>query len=143
MCVSVLVHQYTHERPGAPMFHHIDPRSPIPLYVQIASRLRLAIATGEIAPAMPLPSVRQLAAEIRVNPATVVQSYRDLERDGFIESRQGAGTFVRNLAEPRRSNERQRESRQLVRDLVAEASGLGITPAELEQAWKSEMGGQR
>jgi GntR family transcriptional regulator len=125
------------------MFHHIDARSPIPLYVQIASRLRLAIATGEIAPATPLPSVRQLAAEIRVNPATVVQSYRELERDGLVESRQGAGTFVRDLAEPRRSSERQREARRLVRELVADASGLGISHGELEQAWKTETGGRR
>jgi GntR family transcriptional regulator len=125
------------------MFHNIDPRSPIPLYVQIASRLRLAIATGEIAPAMPLPSVRQLAAEIRVNPATVVQSYRELERDGLVESRQGAGTFVRDVAEPRRASERQREARRLVRELVAEASGLGIVRVELDQAWKSETGGRR
>jgi len=125
------------------MFHHIDPRSPIPLYVQIASRLRLAIATGEIPPAMPLPSVRQLAAEIRVNPATVVQSYRELERDGLVESRQGAGTFVKDLAEPRRSSERQSEARRLVRELVAEASGLGITHADLDQAWQSETGGRR
>ena len=125
------------------MFHNIDPRSPIPLYVQIASRLRVAIATGEIAPVMPLPSVRQLAGEIRVNPATVVQAYRDLERDGLVESRQGAGTFVRDLPEPRRASERQREARRLVRALVAEASGLGITQAELEQAWQSETGGQR
>ena len=125
------------------MFHNIDPRSPIPLYVQIASRLRLAIATGEIAPARPLPSVRQLAAEIRVNPATVVQSYRELERDGLVESRQGAGTFVRDVAEPRRASERQREARRLVRELVAEASGLGIVRVELDQAWKSETGGRR
>ena len=125
------------------MFHNIDPRSPIPLYVQIANRLRVAIATGEIAPAMPLPSVRQLAAEIRVNPATVVQAYRDLERDGLVESRQGAGTFVRDVAAPRRASERQREARRLVRALVTEASSLGITQAELEQAWQGETGGQR
>jgi GntR family transcriptional regulator len=125
------------------MFDRIDPRSPIPLYVQIASRLRLAIATGQVAPSMPLPSVRQLAAEIRVNPATVVQSYRELERDGLVESRQGAGTFVKDLAEPRRSGERQREARRLVRELVAEASGVGITAAELDHAWKTETGGHR
>jgi GntR family transcriptional regulator len=125
------------------MFEHIDPRSPIPLYVQIAGRLRLAIATGEIASAVPLPSVRQLAAEIRVNPATVVQSYRELERDGLVESRQGAGTFVKDVAEPRRSSERQRAARRLVRELVAGASAIGITHAELEQAWKTETGGRR
>ncbi len=123
------------------MFRQIDPRSPTPLYAQIAGRLRVAVATGELAPGAPLPSVRQLAAEVRVNPATVVQAYRELERDGIVESRQGAGTFVRELAEPKRAGERQREARRLVRRLLGEASALGLTPDDLEQAWKKETGG--
>jgi GntR family transcriptional regulator len=122
------------------MFRHIDPRSPIPLYVQIANRLRVAVATGEVVPATPLPSVRQLAAEIRVNPATVVQAYRELERDGIVESRHGAGTFVRELAEPKRASERQREARRLVRALVAQASSLALTREDLDHAWKNETG---
>jgi GntR family transcriptional regulator len=124
------------------MFRHIDARSPIPLYVQIANRLRVAVATGEIPPTAPLPSVRQLAAEIRVNPATVVQAYRELERDGIVESRQGAGTFVREVSDTKRGSERQREARRLVRALVAQASGLGLTREDLEHAWKSEPGGR-
>ena len=79
------------------MFEQLDPRSPNPLYAQIANRLRVAIAAGELRPGAALPSVRHLAAELRVNPATVVQAYRDLESDGFVEMRQGAGTFVREV----------------------------------------------
>jgi len=124
------------------MFRQIDPRSSTPLYAQIAGRLRVAVATGELAPGAPLPSVRQLAAGIRVNPATVVQAYRELESDGIVESRQGAGTFVRELAEPKRATERQREARRLVRQLLADASGLGLTEEDLEQAWKRETGGK-
>jgi GntR family transcriptional regulator len=124
------------------MFRHIDPGSPIPLYVQIANRLRVAVATGEIPPSVPLPSVRQLAAEIRVNPATVVQAYRELERDGIVESRQGAGTFVRDVPDSKRGMERQRAARRLVRALVTQASSLGLTRDDLEHAWKSEPGGR-
>ena len=123
------------------MFRQIDPRSPTPLYAQIAGRLRVAVATGELVPGAPLPSVRQLAAEIRVNPATVVQAYRELERDGVVESRQGAGTFVREVPEPKRAAERQREARRLVRRLLVEASGLGLSQQDLDQGWKREMGG--
>ena len=123
------------------MFRQIDPRSPTPLYAQIAGRLRVAVATGELAPGASLPSVRQLAAEIRVNPATVVQAYRALESEGIVESRQGAGTFVRELAEPKRAAERQREARRLVRRLLVEASGLGLMAQDLEQAWRRETGG--
>jgi GntR family transcriptional regulator len=123
------------------MFRQIDPRSPTPLYAQIAGRLRVAVATGELVPGAALPSVRQLAAEIRVNPATVVQAYRALESEGIVESRQGAGTFVREIAEPRRAAERQREARLLVRRLLVDAAGLGLTQEDLTQAWKRETGG--
>ena len=121
------------------MFRQIDPRSPIPLYVQIANRLRVAIATGEMGAGEALPSVRNLASVIRVNPATVVQAYRELEYAGVVESRQGAGTFVRQLPETKRDDERMREARRLTRDLLQQASNLGVTPEDLEHAWRAEL----
>ena len=121
------------------MFGQIDPRSSIPLYVQIADRIRIAVATGDMVPGGALPSVRQLASQLRVNPATVVQAYRELEEVGVVESRQGAGTFVRELAEPKRDAERQRLARRLVRQLLQEASSLGVTRGDLEQALRAEL----
>lgn len=121
------------------MFGQIDPRSSIPLYVQIADRIRIAVATGDMVPGGALPSVRQLASQLRVNPATVVQAYRELEEVGVVESRQGAGTFVRELAEPKRDAERQRLARRLVRQLLQEASSLGVTREDLEQALRVEL----
>src|ERR1051326_6205326 len=100
------------------MFDRIDPRSPTPLYAQIATRLRVAIAAGELCPGQALPSVRQLATELRVNPATVVQAYRDLEVEGLVSTRQGAGTFVQAFAPERRQRERQAQAQQLVRELM-------------------------
>ncbi len=121
------------------MFRQIDPRSPIPLYVQIADRVRIAVAATELLPGVALPSVRQLASQLRVNPATVVQAYRELEEAGVVESRQGAGTFVKELTEPKRDAERQREARKLVRRLLQDASGLGLTRDDLEHALKVEL----
>jgi len=122
------------------VFERIDPRSPTPLYAQIAGRIRLAIAAGELRPAAALASVRQLAAELRVNPATVVQAYRDLEAEGFVEIRHGAGTFVRELAPARRARERARQASALVRQLLAEARRVGVSLAELQSALEEEIG---
>ena len=122
------------------MFHGIDPRSPIPLYVQIADRIRLAIANGTLSSAAALPSVRQLAAELRINPATVTQAYRDLEEGGFVEIRHGAGTFVRELAPGRRARERSQQALALVRKMLAEARRSGVSLSELNRALEAELG---
>src|SRR5471030_2534298 len=103
------------------MFDRIDPRSPTPLYAQIAARLRTAIAAGELKPGDSLPSVRHLAAQLRINPATVVQAYRELESEGLVATRQGAGTFVLDVPAERRESERVSEALRLVRDMLADA----------------------
>ena len=108
------------------MLDDLDPRSPIPLYEQIAARIRVAVAAQEYAAGDPLPSVRRLSSTLRVNPATVVQAYRDLEREGFVEMR-GA--------------ERARQARELARGVLAEAARLGVSARELLDALHAEVGG--
>ena len=121
------------------MFEHIDPRSPTPIYAQIAARLRVAIASGELRPGDGLPSVRQLAAKLRINPATVVQAYRDLEADGLVATRQGAGSVVQDIASDLKAKEREQEARRLVRELLANAGSLGISAADLRAAIDKEL----
>ena len=125
------------------VFDHIDPRSPTPIYAQIAARVRIAIAAGDLVSGDPLPSVRALAATLRVNPATVVQAYRDLERDGVVEMRQGSGTFIATLSPEARDHTREQEARRLVRDLLERAARLAICPAELRRALDTELGALR
>ena len=121
------------------MFDQIDPRSPTPLYAQIASRVRVAVAAAELRPGDALPSVRQLAARLRVNPATVVQAYRDLETEGFVEMRQGSGTFVRDVKLETRANERATQAAALVRRMVADAGRLGLSTNEIVTAIAKEL----
>ena len=72
----------------------INTADPRPIYVQIMDEVRRAIVLGTLRPEDPLPSVRQLAADLRVNPNTVAQAYRELERAGTLYVRRGQGTFV-------------------------------------------------
>ncbi|RMH12973.1 MAG: GntR family transcriptional regulator [Gemmatimonadetes bacterium] len=121
------------------MFESLDPRSPTPLYEQIAQRIRLAIAAEELCPGDALPSVRRMATELRVNPATVVRAYRDLERDGFVSTRHGTGTFVNELPGRVRAAQRAEQALALVRDLITEAARLGISRADLVAALHTEL----
>ena len=124
------------------MFDRIEPGSPTPLYEQIGARVRIAVAAGELRPGDPLPSVRQLATRLRVNPATVVQAYRELEAEGFVEMRHGAGTFVRELSAERRSGERRAEAQRIVRAMLAEAGRLGLTTRDVKSALEHELSGR-
>lgn len=123
------------------MFDQINPRSPTPLYAQIAARVKVAIASGELSAGDGLPSVRLLAGQLRINPATVVQAYRELEAEGFVEMRQGAGTFVREIEPARRQREREAEARRLVRALLADAGRQGLSVEELRAALRLELEG--
>ena len=123
------------------MFDQLDPKSAIPLYEQIAVRLKAAVATGELRAGEALPSVRQLAGTLRINPATVVQAYRGLEEEGFVELRQGAGTFVRSLPQEARTRERVAQARRLARRMVADAARFGLSPQELREAIRHELDG--
>lgn len=122
------------------MFDNIDPRSPTPLYEQIAARVRMAVSANELQAGDSLPSVRGLARELRVNPATVVQAYRDLATDGFVEIRHGQGTFVKEVPTFVQDEERTAQAAQMVRKLLQDAARVGIGAEELAHAFKTEAG---
>ena len=124
------------------MFDEIDPRSPTPLYEQIAARVRVAVAAGDLTPGDALPSVRALARDLRVNPATVVQAYRDLSADGFVAMRHGQGTFIQEVSSFLRDEERATRAHQMVRKLLEDAARLGIDTEELERAFRAETGAE-
>jgi GntR family transcriptional regulator len=124
------------------LFDDIDPRSPTPLYAQIAARVRIAVAAGDLLPGDPLPSVRVLSRDLRVNPATVSQAYRDLADDGFVEKRHGQGTFVQEVPSFLRDEERAATAQMLVRKLLQDGARLGIDAEELSRALHSEVGAE-
>ena len=110
----------------------IDPRDSTPIYAQLDRGLRAAIASGRLNPGDQLPTVRQLAVDLRVNANTVARVYADLERAGILETRRGVGSFIRaGAAEARPPDEHQRRLRAFVTRVLADASTAGFTPAEL------------
>lgn len=117
------------------MFFRLDPRSPVPLYAQIAEQLRVAIVAQELVADTPLDSVRGLAGRLRVNPATVVQAYRQLEVEGFVEMRQGSGTYVRAIDAGLRASTQESQARELVRGVIEEAGKRGIRLDALRAAF--------
>ncbi|MGD2070976.1 MAG: GntR family transcriptional regulator [Gemmatimonadota bacterium] len=124
------------------MFEAIDPRRPVPLYEQIATQVRLGVASGEIGAGDALPSVRELARRLRVNPATVVQAYRELETDGFVELRRGAGTFVRDVPAFRREEEMSAQARRIALNAIQDAARAGVSAAELLRAMRESVGAE-
>lgn len=107
----------------------LEPSDPRPLYLQIADEVRRAVVVGALAADEPLPSVRQLSGELRINPNTVQQAYRELEREGVVYVRRGLGTFVA-APDPARAD-RERLARGLAARAAREAYRHGLSVAEL------------
>jgi GntR family transcriptional regulator len=118
------------------MIVRIDADDPRPIYVQIMDEIRRAIVVGVLRADEALPSVRQLSGELHVNPNTVVQAYRELERDGVVYVRRGQGTFVANSTTP--VTERHRLLRELAARVLREAYRSGVTADELMQAMRAQ-----
>ena len=113
-------------------FHFLlDLHSGMPVYRQIIDQVRGAIASGALTAGEQLPTVRQLAVDLQVNPNTVVRAYRELEFGGLIETQQGTGTFISAQKMKRADAERERQLAQIVGDCVARAGAAGFTVDEL------------
>jgi len=113
------------------MWLHIDPSSGTPIYRQIADQIRQAVAGGLLRPGDRLPSVRDLALSLTINPNTVVKAYDELEREGLIEMARGKGAFVSRSAAEVPPEERARRLSPFLDRLIAEAHLLGIGGEEL------------
>src|SRR6267142_586057 len=110
----------------------VDTNHPTPLYAQLERSIRFAIATGKLRIGEQLPTVRQLAVDLRINANTVAKVYNELERDGVVETRRGIGTFVSdNHSESKASQNDEKQLRELADRYVAEASAHGFSLDDL------------
>jgi GntR family transcriptional regulator len=113
---------------------HVTTGAGTPIYRQIVDQVRLAVATGALAPGKEMASVRSLAERLVINPNTVAKAYGELVRDGVLESQQGKGFFVAEKRQVYSKAERLRRLRQAVERLVHDAVGLDFTADEVRKA---------
>jgi GntR family transcriptional regulator len=117
--------------PFAGFRFQLDLHSGVPVYRQIIDQVRGGIASGNLAAGDQLPTVRQLAVDLAINPNTVVRAYRELELGGLIETHQGTGTFIGAQKMKKADAERERQLTQIVGDCVSRAGAAGFTVDDL------------
>jgi|SRR5689334_11811748 len=117
-----------------PFQFRLDSYSGVPVYRQIIDQVTGGMAAGTLSGGDQLPTVRQLAVDLAINPNTVIRAYRELEIRGVLETQQGTGTFISQKKIPRDDAERQRRLNQLVGEFIARAGSAGFTVEEIVEA---------
>ena len=116
---------------AAPFRFALDLHSGVPVYRQVIDQVRSGVASGSLNAGDQLPTVRQLAVDLAINPNTVLRAYRELELGGWLETHQGTGTFVANKKVEKNSAERDRQLDQMAGEVAARAGAAGFTLEDL------------
>lgn len=125
---------------------HIDAKNGVPVYIQLKEGLKLLILKGVYPPGCKLPTVRQMAVELRINSNTVARSYSELEREGIISTQQGRGTFVCALPAVTENAQKEKEFDKLLVKFMNDAMSLGFDAAyiggKVAQKMQKKAGGE-
>ena len=121
----------TEQNGKRPFEFRLDLRSGVPVYRQIIDQVLGGMAAGALGPGHQLPTVRQVAVDLSINPNTVMRAYRELEIRGVLETQQGTGTFISHQKVKRDEVERRRQLSQLASEFVSRAGAAGFTVEEL------------
>jgi len=117
----------------------LDPRSGVPVYRQLIDQVQAGIASGILASRDQLPTVRQVAVDLEINPNTVLRAYRELEIRGVLDTQQGTGTFISDRKVAKDDAEHGRQLEQLVSEFVARAGAGGFTVKELMERLRERI----
>lgn len=115
----------------------LNPGSGTPLYLQLVEHLKHSIETGSIRPGEQLPSVRKMAEDLVINPNTVVRAYRDLESEGFVELRHGAGVFVLESVSAR--TDVMKKAEPILRTTVDRLEALDLSEDDIRRLMENEL----
>jgi GntR family transcriptional regulator len=121
------------------MYISLDPKAGTPLYLQVKQQMRLSIATGVLQPGDQLPTVRDLAARLRINPNTIARVYRELCAEGLLSSRQGSGTFVADEVATMGDEQSLALARQKLAEAVDFGRSLNLSPEALDELFKQVL----
>lgn len=116
---------------GASFRFALDLHTGVPVYRQLIDQVRAGVASSTLLPGDQLPTVRQLAVDLEINPNTVMRAYRELELGGMLETHQGTGTFISDKKIEKKSAERDRQLGQMAGEFAARAGAAGFTLEEL------------
>jgi GntR family transcriptional regulator len=111
----------------------LDAHSGVPVYRQLIDQVQAGIAAGVLSVGDQLPTVRQVAVDLVINPNTVLRAYREMEIRGMLDTRQGTGTFIADKKIEYSKVERERQLGQLVGEFVSRAGAAGFTVEQLIQ----------
>jgi GntR family transcriptional regulator len=118
-----------------------NPASGVPIYLQLMEQVKHAIETGALRAGEQLPGIRPLAEELVINANTVAKAYRELEHEGVIELRHGAGAFVSANSRPKKATEKLRAGQTVVSDAVRKLRERGVTDDEIRRLFEAELAG--
>jgi GntR family transcriptional regulator len=121
----------------------LDLRSGVPVYRQIMDQVLGAVASGRLTSGDQLPTVRQLAVDLSINPNTVIRAYRELEIRGFLDTQQGSGTFISEQRVEQDDEERMRKLDLIVSDAIARAGAEGFTAKQVLDRLKELLAEQK
>jgi len=123
------------------MLFRPNPSSGVPIYLQLMEQVKHGIETGALRPGEQLPGIRPLAEELVINPNTVAKAYRELEHEGVIELRHGAGAFVSGQVREKKLTDRLRAGQTIVAAAVEHLHARGVTDEEIRRLFEAELAG--
>ena len=123
------------------MLFRTNPSLGVPIYLQLMEQVKHAVETGALRAGDQLPGIRPLAEELVINPNTVAKAYRELEHEGVIELRHGAGAFVTAQAGGRKLADRVRAAQPLVAAAIERLRARGLTDEEIRRLFEAELAG--
>lgn len=130
--IAIYLYYYNQYKEDITLWFNINPASSVPIYVQLVDEIKTAVARGVLAPGERMPTVRELASGLSINPLTISKAYQRLEQEGVLVTMRSRGTFVAEGPSVLNKEAEMGKIREMLLKVLVEAYHLGITPDEIK-----------